>query len=772
MIDVFIWFITVELLSLIALPATLVLFKSLPDRGYAFGKALSILIISFLLWLAASAHILPNTQWAIILIIALLAAGSLFIFIRRRDQIMSFISENRRVIIATEAIFLLSFVLMAVVRAYNPDIIHTEKPMDFAFLNGILRSDYFPPNDPWLSGYGLNNYYFGHMIMATLTKLTGISSAVTFNLSIALVFALAAIGAFSIVYNLVKLYRGGTKAAIGFGLVAVGFVLILGNLEGVLELLYAHGLGGEGFWSWIGIEGMDTPYHSAHWYPTEHWWWWRATRMIQTTVGGVSLDYTIAEFPSFTFILGELHANLMSLPFVLLCLALSLNILNTKETLGLSWLKMNILPFLIMIICLGAVGTIHTWDLPIYVFIFIGAIFIQTRFKQSEGGWWKGWGALSLITVIGVFLLYLPFYLNIDSPVSGILPWRGPNTRLFYFLLIWGLFLFIGVSFALVQIRNGMRSISWRSVCSISVAVLSLWIIWVIVVLATGGGVSIWGKLGHLILLLIPLALVLLIIVRRIAGADTDNRSALFTLLLFFTAMLLTVGCELFYVEDVFGNRMNTVFRFYFQAWVLFAVASAFSIFYIHRYWSVSRIATRLAKFSWWGFLVLLVTCSLIYPVAATLSKTNAFSTNPTLNGLAWLQDSHPEEWEAIDWLNSNVDGAPVIVTAPGGAYTDHGIVSECTGLPAILGWEHHEWVWRPRCSDCDFAGRIEDVDQIYESEDLNEVKALLEKYGVTYVYIGRFEREMYGADVGEKLADFMDVVYDKDGVIIYEFRE
>ena len=770
MIDAFIWFVTVELLSLIALPATFVLFRGLPDRGYAFGKVLSILIISFLLWLAASAHILPNTRWAIILIIALLAMGSLFILIRRRHQIVSFLSEHRRVIIATEAIFLLSFILMAVVRAYNPEILFTEKPMDFAFLNGILRSEYFPPNDPWLSGYGLNNYYFGHMIMATLTKLTGISSAITFNLSVALVFALASIGAFSIVYNLVRLSRGGAKAAIGFGLVAVGFLLILGNLEGVLELLYAHGLGGEGFWAWIGIEGMDTPYHSAHWYPTEFWWWWHATRMIQTTVGGVSLDYTIAEFPNFTFILGDLHAHLMSLPFVLLCLALSLNILSIKESLGLSWLKRNILPFLIMIVCLGALGPIHTWDLPIYVFIFIGAIFIQTRLRHGGAGWWKGWGALSLITVVGVFLFYLPFYLNMQNPVSGILPWNGPDTRLFHYLLIWGLFLFIGISFVLAQIRAGLRSISWRRACWVSLAVLSPWIIWAIVVLATGGASSVWGKLGHLAPLLIPLALTLLIIVRRIAGGNTDKRSAIFALLLFFTALMLTVGCEVFYIDDVFGNRMNTVFRFYYQAWVLFAIASAFALYYLHRNWKVSSVAARLAKFGWWGLLILFVICSLIYPIAATWSKTNAFSPSPTLDGLAWFKYSHPEELEAITWLNNNVDGAPVIVESPGNCYTDHSRVSTYTGLPTILGWEHHEWVWRG--SNRDFAGRREDVDQIYQSEDLDQVETLLEKYGVIYIYIGRLEREMYGADVGEKFADFMDVVFENDGVTIYRIRE
>ena len=215
---------------------------------------------------------------------------------------------------------------------------------------------------------------------------------------------------------------------------------------------------------------------------------------------------------------------------------------------------------------------------------------------------------------------------------------------------------------------------------------------------------------------------------------------------------------------------MNTVFRFYYQAWVLFAIASAFALYYLHRNWKVSRVAARLAKFGWWGLLILFVMCSLIYPVAATLSKTNAFSASPTLDGLAWLQSSHPEELEAITWLNNNVDGAPVIVESPGNAYTDHSRVSESTGLPTILGWEHHEWVWRG--SNRDFAGRREDVDQIYRSEDLDQVETLLEKYDVTFVYIGRLEKEMYGADVGEKFADFMDVVFENEGVVIYKIRE
>jgi len=767
--EAFVWWLTVELLGLIALPFAVVLFKRLPDRGYAFGKALSILVVSFLVWLAASAHILPNARWAIILVIALLACGSAFMFIRRRHQLTSYVRENRGVIITVEVLFVLAFVIWAVVRAYNPEILWTEKPMDFAIINGIMRSEYFPPLDPWLSGFSLNNYYFGHMMMATLTKLTGIPSAVTFNLSVALVYGLASIGAFGVAYNLVKLSRGGNRAAIGFGLVAAGFLLILGNLEGVLEMLHSHGVGSEGFWSWIGIEGMTAPYHSEHWYPTDFWWWWRATRMTQVIVGDAFLDYTIAEFPIFTFILGDLHAHLMSLPFVLLCVGVCLNVVATDEPLGLGWLRRNLVPFAMMLVCVGSLGAIHTWDLPIYLFLFIGAMFLQTRLRGTGERWWKGWGALSAITVVGVFLLYLPFYLNMDSPVSGILPWLGPDTRLFHSLVFWGLFIFICVSFVLTQIRSGLRSVSWRRVCLLCLAVLVPWVVWAIVVEATGGGVSIGGKLWPLLFFLVILALVLIVAVSRLKRGDKDGRGVVFALYLFFAALLLIVGCELFHVDDVFGNRMNTVFRFYYQAWVFFSVASAFALYYVYRHWRAPALGVRLARYGWWGLVVLLVACSIIYSVAATWSKTEAFWKSPTVDGLAWLEGGHPEELAAINWLNANVPGAPVIVEIPGNCYTDESRVSASTGLPTILGWEHHEWVWRG--SSRDFMGRRMDVDYIYTGEDLEKVEALLERYDVTYVYVGRLETSNYGAGLNERFGDFMDVVFEAPGnepVVIY----
>lgn len=781
MIDAFIWFVTVELLSLIALPATFVLFKGLPDRGYAFGKVLSILIISFLLWLAASAHILPNTRWAIILIIALLAIGSIFILIRRRHQIVSFISEHRRVIIATEAIFLLSFVLMAVVRAYDPAIDWGEKPMDFAFLNGILRSEYFPPLDPWLSGHSISYYYFGYLMMATLTKLTGISPAITFNLSVALIFALTAIGAFSIVYNLVKLRRGGNRAAIGFGLVAVGFLLILGNLEAVLELLHAHGFGGEGFWAWIGIEGLDHPYHSAHWYPTDHLWWWRATRVINTLDPEIwfGLDYTITEFPCFSFLFADLHPHLMALPVVLLNLGFCLEILNSSASFGFAWLKRNWPKFIVFAICLGALGFINTWDLPTYIFLFALVALIGAYLARGKID-------LRLVRDVGIFcialvacaiLLYLPFYLGLETRVRGFGLVDNIDTRPFHFLIFWGFLLFITVSFILVQAWDVLRRRNlsrWVIVGVISIPLLPL-LVWAVWELTMGAGpLFILEKFGHLLPLLLILSLILLILIKKSQRAakleNNGDKSTLFVFVLLFTGFMLLMGLELFYVQDPHGiRRMNTMFKVYYQVWVFMSIASAFGLYWLASRWHPATLPRKLFRAWWWVVCVLLLAGSLIYPIAATITFTSSFSAEPTLNGLAFLERGNPSEYNAIEWLNAEVKGAPVIVEAAGGVLNaGYFRVSSRTGLPTILGCPGHERLWR----GSDFPERQEDIDLIYESEDIDLMGELLAKYNVTYVYVGHLEREQYGDGVGEKFAVFMDVIFENEGVTIYTVRE
>ena len=428
----FSWFITIEILGLLALPVTCTLFKRLPDRGYAFGKALSILVITFILWLAVWAHILPNSRWSIFLIIVILAAGSIFLFWRRRHEIKSFISENRRIIIITEALFLLAFVFWTIVRAYNPDILFGEKYMDIAFINSILRSDGFPPYDPWISGYNMGYYYyFGYLIVGTLTKLTGIASAVTFNLSIALIFALIVIGAFSIVYNLVRLMNGGFKAALGFGLVGAGFIAIVSNLECVLELMHSHNFQSARFWEWVdvgnlnGPGGANPPYSSPEWYPTDWYWWWRESR----TIGTAGLDYSINEFPFWSLFFADLHPHLIAIPFVLLNLAIGIELFLSPVFLGLVWVKKNWGKLIIFGICLGSLIFLNSWDLPTYalllvVLIAIGGYFGRRKLDPRNFSYDKWAYPLAIFLVIELVFLALFVLL-----LGGII-WAIPATAI------------------------------------------------------------------------------------------------------------------------------------------------------------------------------------------------------------------------------------------------------------------------------------------------------------------------------------------------------
>jgi YYY domain-containing protein len=256
---------------------------------------------------------------------------------------------------------------------------------------------------------------------------------------------------------------------------------------------------------------------------------------------------------------------------------------------------------------------------------------------------------------------------------------------------------------------------------------------------------------------------------------DKVDKSIIFVSLLIFTGVLLVYGCGLYYVNDGWFGRMNTVFRFYYQSWILFAIASAFGLFYIYRHWHVSRRRDYFIKAGWWFVTTLLLAGSLLYPLAATFSRTNAFSSDSTLDGLAYLRSSNPSEYEAISWMNDNIDGSPVIVEAVGAAYSTYGRVSMMTGLPGVLGWEQHERHWRGWTepgSDIETSARREDVNFMYMSHDAAKVRELLKKYEVGFIYVGQLERDAYGSDAGAAFADCADIVFENEGVVIYEVME
>ena len=247
---------------------------------------MGLILASYALWLLGLTGFIPNSQAAIIGILLLMAVVGGFIVRVHRLEMGRFLATERRTIIVGEVVFLAFYLLWLGIVSSAPAINHTEKPMDFAFLNGVLQARHFPPEDPWLAGHSISYYYFGHFAMALLTKLTGIVSSISYNLSLSLVPALAAIATFGIVYNLVRLSRGRRQTAVSCGVLGAVLLLVIGNLEGALEFVHLRGWGGEGFWQWVGIKGLEGAATGQGLFPDGHLWWWRATRVIDTCPAG------------------------------------------------------------------------------------------------------------------------------------------------------------------------------------------------------------------------------------------------------------------------------------------------------------------------------------------------------------------------------------------------------------------------------------------------------------------------------------------------------
>jgi uncharacterized membrane protein len=253
--NVFFWWLILEILGLAALPIAFRSMRWLPDRGYAFSKAIGLLIASYLLWMGAMTGFLRNDAGGILFTI-LAVFGLSAILLRKRTNLqecVNFVRENKRLIFVIELLFTTAFIAWVILRAYAPEKVMSaggEKFMEMAFLNGVLNSPRFPPLDVWLSGFGISYYYFGYIMMGLLTRLSGAPAGVGFELYDALLLALAIVGVFGVVYNLVansiserrhvnhnhpKAKKPFIRQPVLYGLLGSLLVVIMGNLEGLLE---------------------------------------------------------------------------------------------------------------------------------------------------------------------------------------------------------------------------------------------------------------------------------------------------------------------------------------------------------------------------------------------------------------------------------------------------------------------------------------------------------------------------------------------------------
>lgn len=786
MIEAATWWLTIEVIGVIAFPIAFFAFRFLPDRGYSLAKPLGLLLVTYGLWISALARVLPNTRTSIILILLAIAAISLLLVIHLRRRVWNYLRDQWQVVLVVEIVFLLVFVAIAYYTSFVPEIGEGEEPMDFAYLNSILRSRHFPPQDPWLSGHSIPYYYFGHLMVATLTKVTGIAPAVAFNLGSALIAALVAAAAFGIAYNLVALSSSKVKA-VSYGFVGVIFLMLLSNLDGVFELMSVHGIGSRGFYSLLDINGLEGTRPSDAWYPTDLWWG-RAQVM--------SGSWDAHHFPFVAVLLGGLHAEYLSLPFIMLVLGMALNLLLADGILGFRFLKTQPLRFLLMALAVGALVFVDSWAFPAFAFFLAGTASLRNYFAERKLGWAlaarSSAFALTLVTV--AVLLFLPYFFDAPRGNSGPRfvevafrqgwPIESAATRPNHFFLYFLPLVWIPASFASFSLVSGLvKRPNRRQLAAALLPAfipLTAWAMGVILRHQPSGFLeevqirdSTWATLGILISLVtvVSLALVLVLSLDR-RPDDTSVLPLVFVLAAAGLGVYLIFGAELFWIKvrDAWENRTPTTFRLSFHAWILLSIAATYGLYFILSRWRLPHIRARFAASLWALATLVVIASGLIYPVISVASRTDGFSSGRSLDGLALVKRFEPDEYAAVKWLNGHVSGTPVILEAPGPEYGSYARISVRTGLPTILGWPSHELKFRGSLAPQ--AGRQEDMDTLYQTRSPVEAQHLIDKYDVEYVYVGSLERQQYSQASLEKFAEFMDVAFSSNEVTIYQGRE
>ena len=815
---VFNWWLLVTLAGLAVLPLCVRLLAGLPDKGYTLARALGLLLVGFVFWLLASLGFLRNTPGSILFAWLIVLVGGLVYYFRQSEPFdwRGWWQQNRPAVVVGEILFVGLLLAFAVYRANLPNLTGTEKPMELAFMSAVQRSDVFPPNDPWLSGYAISYYYFGYVQSAMLSKMSGINSAVGFNMTITLLFSLTGLTTFGVVYNLVRsrfdrFNAAASRIAVLTGLLGMVFVVLMGNFQvPFIEMPYQTRTASDAYLDFWGQDARlatkpmleDVPTAPANW---DFWWWFRASRVVtDTNLDGTLIGIQpIDEFPSFSFLLADVHPHVLALPFAILALGLALNVVLMGRDPGRA-------EVILYGLSLGGLVFLNTWDGPIYMVLLVGADAVR-RLVRSESGRlsrqdWRVLLWLGLRLLVLTLIFYLPFFISFRSQASGILPNFLFPTRFQQYFIMFGPFIVIlGLFFAL-EIGLAGRRMNWGLGVMIALGLL-LGLIGLMLLLAIGaslfpaqralvvGFIDQYGGLESVLpdlltrrlstilttgLLLVGITVVVArLFPRRLFSSDhgSDEPQRIvnwssetgFALLLVGAAVMLTLIPEFVYLRDNFGVRINTIFKFYYQAWLMFSVAGAYAVFVIL---ADGRLAGRLVvvRSVMGAAVTVAVALGLLYPVLGYHNRAlvesgrqSAIDPAPlTLDGGYTLVSA--DDYQAIICLGTMIEGDDAVVAeAIGPAYNSgYGRVGALTGIPIVLGWENHEGQWRGPTYGQVVGTRPGDIGELYTDLRWDVAQQVIERYGIDYIFYGSSERAQYGVAGEQKFAENLAVVCER----------
>ncbi|HLD25090.1 MAG TPA: DUF2298 domain-containing protein [Patescibacteria group bacterium] len=772
------WWGSLFLVGAVAYPLTKRLFAEWFDHGYFFSKAVGFAVVTWIVFVLSTIRLLPFTNTAIGFSLFTLFIVGVVLQIKATTQnvnlkvgslIRSGMTDRRWVLIFVEELFFFfALLLWSWVKAHEPSIRGLEKFMDYGFMQSILNSSYFPPADMWYAGYPINYYYFGHMVVAVLTKLSGLDLAYTFNLMLATIFAMTLTMSFSIGVQLsaISYQRSAKLKALFSGILTALLVTLAGNLQTIY--VFTRGYTGENvrpFWEltwplvelWKRIpEGMQT------------YWYANATRFI---------PFTIHEFPSYSFVVSDIHGHVLSLPFVLLAIGMliQLSVVSYQSSAwrkAESWKLMTIFyGFLVGILLMT-----NALDGPIYFGLLAVVLGVQgAKWKVQS---WKTWGITISIVLIIAGITSLPFLVHFKSFVTGLAVNCPPK---FFANSHFGPLLFEGVE-----------------KCQISP--LWMWLLLWGFFLYCGG----WLIMRNAQCQMIHAKLWYKKILVSIELTQTEKLLIVF----FFFSLALVIFPEFFYFKDIYPAhfRSNTMFKLGYQAFVLFSIVSGYTIMSMifrssffkeekpqtpnpkpQTNFKFKILNTKRLFFLFFLPQLLLVS---IFPIFAVRSYFGGLKKYEGIYGLGWLAREYPDDWRTIEWLKSQVKSekwkvesgiaepssdstlyAPdftlsVLVEADGDSYTDYNHFSAFTGMPTIVGWAVHEWLWRGGYDVV--SPRREEVRQIYESADLGQTQQILDKYHVRYIVVGALERQKFTNLDEEKILELGRPVFTSGLTVIY----
>lgn len=755
------WWWSLFGLGIVFLPTSLLIFRDFRDGGFLFSKVIGIAFCGWLCWYLSSIKLIPFTDtgvFVVFLICVILNIAVIFIFRKKKDV---FVSERytigERIIHAllAELLFLCVFIVWTYIKGFKPESYGTtEKIMDYAFMLSFDKSPYMPATDMWLSGENFNYYYVGQFISTFLSKLSGTGVGYGYNFMLMSEAAFAFVLPFSLVMAVVRdrieevkdrltfgariiPYFAGLVSAVAVDLCGNGHYVIAGRLVPILQDLL-------GIKEAVKSAGGTV---ASYWFPD-------STRYIGYFP--VTDDKTIHEFPSYSFVLGDLHAHVINICFVLTVVAVLYAYMRYRKQ-AMSQARENLayvvrseenhalfgIPhffkelFNPSVIAVGFfIGLFHTtnyWDYPIY-FVVAGAVLLFTNCIVYNFSWLTlkltFFHAVIVLVISGI--VCLPFTISFNQ-ISTKLCLADNHTPLYQYLILWGLPLVATIAFIaiLVSEKKGTGLFNTDECEAI-------------------------GRKNRLF--------------RFIGGINCGD---LFILILALCALGLTLLPEVIYVRDIYSGdfkRANTMFKLTYQAFILFGL-------------SMGYIVTRLIFFTKkkgtrvFGLIILLV---LLQTSGYVVNAVDAwFSPSQKdyvgLDSSLYMQKVDEDDWNTICYINDNIDGRPVILETNGASYSDYGRISAWTGCPTLLGWRTHEWLWRSTGTDdmpVIIPDREEAIRTIYTSKDSAAVTKLISQYDISYIYIGDLEIQDYGDDLNrELLTSLGDTVFSSGSSVLIKLR-